>query len=849
MSPENSTSPEGITYETLLRFEETLKPPFRRAFESGRVDLLPLPSLDPDSDDPLARAAAKGRAVFDEKNGRLVVPLWLEGKPLGLLVVWGVSAERLTPAVSPFLSALVEAGLEMARLRLAAETDGLTGLANEAALDNALVGALSRLTPSKVRGRPALDRQGGGQGLSILALEPEGLGGLVDRFGRRFADRLLKEVARRVRELGPPVLCAARAGYCFLLLLEGGAAVVRELAARLRREVKSLELAPAEGPPWPGGLRMGASTVDAQSWEGGALAVEAAAAFKARAQRALGCSGRVGLEEVLFFSEIVDKAGRLTELLPLNRLRLNLGRLHGLGDGERFQVMGVEQDGGGRDAPKAEIMVVSVGEEESVAEVVSLDDPTWNLRPGDRLRRLGHEAGSQAEAGLEMVVSLSGRELKVILDEVTGLACHRSFMTLFNALGAGQEPFSAVLVRLEGLEGIREVCGRVGADSLMAALAAVGREVLPAPELLGRFAPDTLAALLPGVEAEAARDLAAEVLARLSRKLERGLRAGVSFHPCPGFTAADALDNAAKALVHAGFLEPGVVVIFDAVSLNISGDALFNQGRLSEAVAEYERALLLSPAEPNVLNSLGVCYGHLGQTDKAMSHFERALAAAPHDYMAHYNLGYALMGQGRLAEARQRLEESLDLDPEHADTLFQLGRLAQGEGRLAQAQDLLARAAQRPDCRRAVFRHLGEVMAASGRFAEAEDAFKQAVKANPHDASALSSLAGLYLERGANLEIALSLARRAGELEPQAPRHLRVTAQALVSLGKLEEAAETLRQAQAAHPQDPFLALQMGKVEAARGQKAAARDEFWRALALEPNLQAAKEGLAALEMD
>jgi Flp pilus assembly protein TadD len=63
----------------------------------------------------------------------------------------------------------------------------------------------------------------------------------------------------------------------------------------------------------------------------------------------------------------------------------------------------------------------------------------------------------------------------------------------------------------------------------------------------------------------------------------------------------------------------------------------------------------------------------------------------------------------------------------------------------------------------------------------------------------------------------------------------------------LEEAVETLRQALAAHPQDPFLAVQMGKLEAARGQSAAARDEFRRALALEPNLQAAKEGLAALD--
>jgi tetratricopeptide (TPR) repeat protein len=310
---------------------------------------------------------------------------------------------------------------------------------------------------------------------------------------------------------------------------------------------------------------------------------------------------------------------------------------------------------------------------------------------------------------------------------------------------------------------------------------------------------------------------------------------------------AEALDNAAKALVHAGFLEPGAVVIFDAVSLNVSGDELFGQGRLREAIRDYEKALLLSPQEPNVLNSLGVCYGHLGQADKALEFFQRALAASPQDFMAHYNLGYALMGQGRLAEARQNLEQSLSLSPDHADTLFQLGRLAQDEGRLEVALDFLGRASRQQGCRRAVYRHLGEALITAGRLGEAEDAFNQAVKVNPNDATALASLAGLYLERGANREIALSLARRARELEPQDSRYLRVLAQALAALDRREEAALLLRQGVAEHPGDAFLALQLARVEVARGQRDAAREEYRRALSLEPNLQAAREGLAAIE--
>ncbi len=848
MPARNHTGPE-ITYPVLQRFEETLKPPFRRALQVGRVDLLPPPPAEAAEDDPLARAVSRRRAVFDERGERLVIPLWGEGRCLGLVVAWGVGADQLAPQVAPFLSALVETALDLVRLRLAAETDPATGLLNAAALEAELTKALAALTPARVRGRPSLDRERRERGLSLLALQAEGMDALWDRYGRRFGEEVLAELARRLQEAAPEARAAARVGDALLVLVEGGAGPARETATRLRRALWGLRLPAPGGGEWPALVRLGAAAVDAGTWpgrgdgQGVGLAHEAAAVFRARALRALECALRLGLEEVLFYNEILEVAGRVRELLPLDRVRIDLGRVHGLAEGERFQVLdGAEPEG----APKAEIVVTAVEDQSAVAEIAALYDPTCRLQPGDRLRRLGDQAASPS-APAEEVVEVAGRQVRVIADEVTGLACHRSFMDLFRALCAAGGEFAAALVRVEGLEGVREALGRVGSDALLRALAAAAREVFPASALPGRFAPDTLGVLLPATGAEEARELAAEVIARVQDDTRRSLRAGVAAHPCPGFEAAQALDNAAKALVHAGFLEPGAAVVFDAVSLNVSGDALFARGRIAEAVAEYERALGLDPAEPNVLNSLGVCYGHLGQMDKAMDCFQRALAAAPEDFMAYYNLGYALMAQGRLAEARRRFQQCLERRPDHADTLFQLGRLAQGEGRLAEALELFTRAAEQPDCRPAVHRHLGEALAAMGKPAEAEESFKRAVKINPDDAAALSSLAELYLARGANTEIALSLARRARELEPAAARHLRVLSQALLALERLDEAEALLGEATAAHPDDPFLALQQARLAEARGRPAAARDAYRRALALEPNLAEARQGLAALE--
>jgi len=839
-----------LEFQDLKRFEETIKPPFRRALEVGRVDLLPPPEPDRDSDDPLARAAGRGKAVFDERAGRLVVPLLEQGRCLGLVVAWGVKAEQLHPVVSGFLSALMETALDLARLRLAAETDPVTGLANEQSLDEALTGALSRLGPSPLRGRPALKDEQAEEGLVLLALEPQGMDDLRARYGRRLGDQVLAELARLLREAAPEALCLARLGDAFLVLARGGAAAARDLASRLGAVAESLALDTPDGRDWRLRLTLGAATVGAAAWreqEGSGLALEAAAVLKSRALRALACAGRLGPGQVLFFGEIVEKAGTIKEIMPLNRVRLDLGRVHGLGEGERFQV--VVSGDEGQQVPKAELSVVTVGEQDSVAELTALLDPTWSLRPGDRLRRLGREGAETNGKEREKSLEVAGRKVRVILDQVTGLPSHRSFMSLFSALCAGAEGFAAALMRVEGLEGMREVCGSVGAEALVKALAACAVRRLPKGALLGRFAPDTLGVLLPGGDAEKLRQAAAEVLEEVGRDLDRPLRAGIAAHPCPGFTPAHVLDNAAKALVHAGFLDPGAAVIFDAVSLNVSGDALFAQGRILEAVVEYEKALGLNPQEVNVLNSLGVCYGHLGQMDKALEYFRRAQKAAPEDYMAYYNLGYALMGRGKLAEAKQQLERALELNPDHADTLFQLGRLAQGEGQLNQALEYFRRAASQEKYPRAVQRHLGEALSAAGRFAEAEQAFKEAVKLKPNDAAALSGLAGLYLDRGANREIALSLARRAGELEPAVARHQRVAARALFELGRLAEAQKLLEQAISRHPDDPFLAVQLAEVLAAEGNTAAARDQYTRALSLEPHLEAARQGLARLEQE
>lgn len=828
---------EELTFELLKRFEETLKTPFRRALETGRVELKPPPEAGSEADDALARAVAAGRAAYDEKECVLVLPLTCGGRPLGVLMAHEVEADQLQAPVRPFLTALVEAALDLVRLRRAQELDPLTGLANESALEEALISAISRLAPAKTRGRPTLEASPDQERqLALLAVEPQGLALLQERHGRARARQVFEDLAGRLAEAAPEALAAARAGNAFYLLLAGGAAAAEAAAARLRRSVKDAQVT---GGLWRGRLHLGVALAgERESAE--APAAEAAALLKARAGRAVKAAARAGLSSLLFFHQIPDRAGRVREVMPLDRVLMDLGRAHGVAEGERFAILAA-----GAESVKAEVVVVSLGEEESLAELVALAEPTQPPRPGDALRRLA-PSEQPLEAVREETVQLSGGPVRVVLEEATGAAVHRSLMAVYQALCEQGRAFAVALFRVEGLEGMREICGSLGAESLMHDLAQAVRAAFEDGAVLGRHSPDTLAVLLPEAGAEAAHHLAGRALTALAQADGRPVRAGVAAHPCPGFGAADALDNAAKALAHAGFLEPMSAVIFDAVSLNISGDDLFNQGRYAEAVAEYTKALGLAPEEPNVLNSMGVCYGHLGQSKQAVEWFRRAIAAAPDDLMAHFNLGYTLMGLGRPDKALEHLHRCLELAPEHADTLFQLGRLAQEAGEAARALKYLERAMAAPDCRRTVHRLRGECLVALDRAAEAETAFKQAVKAHPGDAAALAGLAGLYLERGANLEIAATLARRALALDPGRARHARLLGRALMSLGKAAEAVEVLRRATAEHAADARLAQALGLALEAAGEPEAALRELGRALELDPALAEARQALARL---
>lgn len=297
------------------------------------------------------------------------------------------------------------------------------------------------------------------------------------------------------------------------------------------------------------------------------------------------------------------------------------------------------------------------------------------------------------------------------------------------------------------------------------------------------------------------RDLA-ECL-ELARSLQDAIRtqtgctatAGVAVYPTLDYPRQQILENARKAVDHAGFFGPNSRVAFDAVSLNISGDQSYERGDLPSAIREFEHALALDPHNVNVLNSLGVCYAVRGDYEQALERFSAALRLDNSEYMAVYNIGMIHSLDGRREAALGFFLKANTLRDDVFEILLQTGKIYLEIGQPQTARPFLEHAARLRIKSGNVYRLLGDCYTAVGSPEKAIGAYKRAVKANPGDSAALSALGCLFDEKGENPEIAMVFCKESVRLVPDNPVFRRRLGGLYFKLNRLEEALEEFEQA------------------------------------------------------
>ena len=80
----------------------------------------------------------------------------------------------------------------------------------------------------------------------------------------------------------------------------------------------------------------------------------------------------------------------------------------------------------------------------------------------------------------------------------------------------------------------------------------------------------------------------------------------------------------------------------NSVALVQLGNDYFDLGNYQKAVEAYQRALKVTPRDPDILTDMGIAYRRLGNPKESVQCFRRAIAANPNHALALFNLGIVL---------------------------------------------------------------------------------------------------------------------------------------------------------------------------------------------------------------
>jgi len=229
---------------------------------------------------------------------------------------------------------------------------------------------------------------------------------------------------------------------------------------------------------------------------------------------------------------------------------------------------------------------------------------------------------------------------------------------------------------------------------------------------------------------------------------------------------------------------------------NNLGDAWSKNGRLDDAIHEYQAALKITPESPVARNNLGSAFLKQGKVDEAIQEFRRVLSRDPQSFKGHFNLAAALLRGGRTTEAVAEYEKAVAINPDFAQGHLALGHALMGAGRLADAIAQFKIALQLQPGYAHARNSLATAFAANQQWGEAIRCWRETLEIDPNDVAAQSGLAWTLatapdptLRNGAE---ALLISQHLSQTtDASNPMLLRVLAAAYAEAGRFPEAIET----------------------------------------------------------
>ena len=763
--------------------------------------------------------ASQKEMTYDPERKRLFWPMVFHGKPVGFLVFFGLD-QAPGPKDRHLLERLSSIALDMVVLKKQNQQDPVTGLYYEWAFRKVLIRVLKEWSKKGGERKPEKLSLAEGQPAQTLIL---GFLSLHNKHSMAGSLSISLETDSRawVKEI--------TSGFpqgTILATIHHHPLVIGFVISALEEE-RRLSV-----PPFQSSSELekefnyylgwaGLEPRDQETFQGNPSKYSLMTRWWERAWTALESAEFLGENTILGYDEILYQAGRVIDLLPSHRIVINLGQKAGVSPFMRFSILEM----GDPDREKGLVIPLEIQEELSIAEVIYLRESGLAIQKNDWVRLASPHSEKMRDSKGDILLPNGP------------LRSFQSFQLRFREALKVTEKFSLLIGRVDDYADRLKLWGERSLLEIQKETVFSLEEKLPAGGVVGPYGRDGFILFIPGKDKNEAGLWARDLMEQIKQTLNLSLSFALADFPSAPFHKGEILDNTIKALDHLAFLGPGSIVTFDSVSLNISGDKLYNLGDLRGAVHEYEKALFLDPTNINVLNSLGVCYANLGQLEQAIESFHRVLALFPNDFMASFNLGFAYVRLEMVEKAIQVWEDLAQSNGDNFDLAYHLGRLYREQGNFPQALTWFKKAEEAPDKKGFIYRVLGECEESLGMRKEAMTCFKKALKIYPQDAFSLSHLGSLYLQQKESIKVALSLCQQATRIEPTKGPYWLNLGKAFLMNGFPKKAVSALNHSLSQGEQSKEVYRLLGLSFQTLGKPKESQDSFIAALKRAPNDQ------------
>uniref|UniRef100_A0A672IKJ1 dolichyl-phosphate-mannose--protein mannosyltransferase n=1 Tax=Salarias fasciatus TaxID=181472 RepID=A0A672IKJ1_SALFA len=273
------------------------------------------------------------------------------------------------------------------------------------------------------------------------------------------------------------------------------------------------------------------------------------------------------------------------------------------------------------------------------------------------------------------------------------------------------------------------------------------------------------------------------------------------------------------------------------------------QKRLAEANEVYLKGIENCPDSSDLHNNYGVFLVDAGKGELAAAHYQQAVRLKPAHYVAMVNLGRLLRSSNENEEAESWYKRALQVTRK-VDILTPLGALYYNTGRYEEALQVYREAAALQPDSTDIWLALAQVLAMAGRSSEAEAMTLDIISREGGCIECYRLLSAIYSKRG-NYTQALDALDRALQ---QNPPDQTVRAELYFSKGnqlremnQLDRAFQSYQLAVELKPDQSQAWMNMGGIQHIKGDYAAARMYYQRALLLSPGSKLLKENLAKLD--